>query len=512
MSLLNLKNLLEYLLPEEDSSSVSPPNPPPDQDASYRGLHQAPGKRNGAPLWNVTQDIYPDDIYTLPLATSARYYGTGDQSADIAVMSLILAYRNKPNKKIRIYRAVPILGGGASSNAIIKKLEKEIAQLEGYLKQILRRGKISRSGGLGALNLPSSSYDEISSRRDELKAKLDALLRTNKEEGERKKDGRDGEIKDINPKDWVTIYRPYAKEHGESSLRGKYRILSKVVYARELYTDGNSLYEWGWDPSSSAGVGESSESESSSLKEESLEEGALRGFSLDLLKKKTAQLKQKSPWADEVGDELAMLVGKYGLPRMGRGSSRAVYALSTSKVLKISTEDRGRAQTEAEVSVWTNPATRAVAARVFDFDPDYAWSVMEVAKTFKSPWHMYNRSLEKELGFPSGYGVVFELREILKELLSEEFAKNGGETLSEDMLWKLEQEEGILPSETTILKNRIKVYLRNPHPFIRQLLDLISQNELDMGDMVSEHFGKTADGRIVMIDYGLTDEVAREWY
>lgn len=55
-------------------------------------------------------------------------------------------------------------------------------------------------------------------------------------------------VKEINPGDWVTITRDYAKEHGESSLQGEYKILSKVVSAHKLYTDGNSIHEWGYHP------------------------------------------------------------------------------------------------------------------------------------------------------------------------------------------------------------------------------------------------------------------------
>lgn len=52
----------------------------------------------------------------------------------------------------------------------------------------------------------------------------------------------------INPGDWVTINRQYAKAHGESNLRGNYRIISKQVWARDLFTDGNSIHEWGYNP------------------------------------------------------------------------------------------------------------------------------------------------------------------------------------------------------------------------------------------------------------------------
>ena len=52
----------------------------------------------------------------------------------------------------------------------------------------------------------------------------------------------------INTGDWVTINRAYAKDHGEAALRGQYRVVSLVANARDLFTDGNSIHEWGYDP------------------------------------------------------------------------------------------------------------------------------------------------------------------------------------------------------------------------------------------------------------------------
>lgn len=55
-------------------------------------------------------------------------------------------------------------------------------------------------------------------------------------------------IKTINPGDWVTLTKEYAKEHGEDNLGGNFKILHKVTSAKNLYTDG-SIHEWGWHPS-----------------------------------------------------------------------------------------------------------------------------------------------------------------------------------------------------------------------------------------------------------------------
>jgi len=52
----------------------------------------------------------------------------------------------------------------------------------------------------------------------------------------------------INSKDWVTISKEYAKTHGENVLNGNYKIVEKKVKAKDLWTDGNSIHEWGYDP------------------------------------------------------------------------------------------------------------------------------------------------------------------------------------------------------------------------------------------------------------------------
>ncbi len=52
----------------------------------------------------------------------------------------------------------------------------------------------------------------------------------------------------INPGDWVTTVRAYAVQHGRGALDNDYRILSKSVFPRDLFTDGNSWLEFGYHP------------------------------------------------------------------------------------------------------------------------------------------------------------------------------------------------------------------------------------------------------------------------
>lgn len=54
-------------------------------------------------------------------------------------------------------------------------------------------------------------------------------------------------VETINDGDWVTISPKYAKQHGSSYLDG-FKVLAKVVYAKDLFSDGNSIHEWGYNP------------------------------------------------------------------------------------------------------------------------------------------------------------------------------------------------------------------------------------------------------------------------
>lgn len=55
----------------------------------------------------------------------------------------------------------------------------------------------------------------------------------------------------INKGDWVTPLRAYAEGHGERFAEGM-DILERKVKASELFTEGNSMYEFGWSPKETA--------------------------------------------------------------------------------------------------------------------------------------------------------------------------------------------------------------------------------------------------------------------
>ena len=183
---------------------------------TYHGQHTAPRKQDStsAPLHDVT-NVYPEDIYS---DKASRYYGDGYDYDEISA-NIIKYCRNKPNQKVKIYRAIP---------KIITNQEK----INNYLKQkqhIQKTGKLPK--GVDNWKDRSEYYEYISNEIDRLKSTPNAEEKVA-----------------INPGDWVTINPYYAKAHGESNLNNKYRILTKTVLAKELYTDGNSMHEWGYYP------------------------------------------------------------------------------------------------------------------------------------------------------------------------------------------------------------------------------------------------------------------------
>ena len=184
---------------------------------SYRGQHTAPMKGEGAaPLHDLAQ-IYPDDIYS---SKAAQYYGHFGDARDNEAVWLMQQAKSKPNMPVTMYRAVP---KEPTTLDQIKQLEKEMAAF-------MKRGTVPDTTRLKGSDWYNDAY-----------AKLSALKSAPAQEVAAKPI--------INNGDWVTLSRQYAKEHGESALNGKYRIISKKVPARKLFTDGNSIQEFGYDES-----------------------------------------------------------------------------------------------------------------------------------------------------------------------------------------------------------------------------------------------------------------------
>ena len=190
-----------------------------DVDYSYRGEHKAPSKKSDdAPLYSVTSSMYPEDIYS---TNAVRFYGD-NWAFDGESIMIIQSARDKPQKPIKIYRAVPK----------ISSRDEQIEEIESLKREYLRRGRIPTNSDYRGD--PKKYYDYLNDKLEKLKSEPNTTSTVEKIT--------------INSGDWVTINRRYAVQHGKSNLNGKYKILTKTVPAKHLYTDGNSIHEWGYDP------------------------------------------------------------------------------------------------------------------------------------------------------------------------------------------------------------------------------------------------------------------------
>jgi hypothetical protein len=191
---------------------------------SYRGSHEAPGPDFGAPLHDLTGggQMYPADVYS---PKAAQFYGGGvpyDQKA----FSIAQQFKDKPDAFVTIYRAVP---KELSNSEKLADIEKQMAA---YMKRGTLPPNATTSDG-------SKWYDMAYAEREKLRQLPNAPT---------------NDINNINPGDWVTLTREYAKDHGESALRGQYKILSQKVKAKDLWTNADSIHEFGYQPQTASNV------------------------------------------------------------------------------------------------------------------------------------------------------------------------------------------------------------------------------------------------------------------
>lgn len=197
-------------------------------DESYKGEHRAPSNDGFSCAMHDVESCFPS-FYT---KDAYKYYGGYDDDDKITI-GQIQSVHNKPNKLITIYRAVPNLN---------KEIEDKIKVLTDITKFYNKYNFLptkkqviySLQDDIEKEN-PEISYDELERQiLDKIYKEIELLMLSKKKP-----------LK-INDGDWVTTSKLYAKNHGESSLNNNYKIIKKVVKASELYTNGDSVSEWGY--------------------------------------------------------------------------------------------------------------------------------------------------------------------------------------------------------------------------------------------------------------------------
>ena len=199
---------------------------------NYKGQHEAPvNDGHSAPLYDLTEnEVYPEDIYSI---NGLKYYGAGEVY-DNEAYSIIRSKFKKPRGQVKIYRAVP--DHAKEYRVELDNLNRIMSYYNTY--------KFFKMGEKVVDDL-SDEYSHIKNYDDHQKAIIEHiddrqnfLVKKIKAEGRGK----------INVGDWVSITKKYAADHGRHHLNNKFKIVSKTVPAKHVWTDGNSIHEWGYDP------------------------------------------------------------------------------------------------------------------------------------------------------------------------------------------------------------------------------------------------------------------------
>jgi len=217
---------------------------------------------------------------------------------------------------------------------------------------------------------------------------------------------------------------------------------------------------------------------------------------------------------------------------VGQGSSRIVYEMpGTGKVLKMAINNKGVGQNKAELEislkVHMEMGQYPIVTKIFGHDKESepTWLIAESVEPID-----YTKDFLAITGIPfnvvklfNRYGEHFD-KNITDELLSKAI---GGPNLNDILAIKMinkKLESGTaenpqaLETYIKVLQDRIKASKEitpaeiRANPMFDSLMKLFDLG-LDNGDSTDlRHWGKTEDGRAVLLDYGLTEEVMGKHY
>lgn len=170
------------------------------------------------------------------------------------------------------------------------------------------------------------------------------------------------------------------------------------------------------------------------------------------------------------------------LKRISSGSSRIVYMVDDTKVLKIAKNKKGIAQNEVEINMSTDYMWDGIIAEIYDYDENGLWVEMALARKVTEK----NFKEITGVSFKDYCNAMFYRHSEMGRNKAFGFAKPS----NMDEMWENE--------------------------FVFSMMDIMSNYDLPPGDLCKlNSFGiikKDGEDQIVMIDYGLNNKVYDSYY
>jgi len=180
------------------------------------------------------------------------------------------------------------------------------------------------------------------------------------------------------------------------------------------------------------------------------------------------------------------------LPRLGRGAARIVFGLGSGKILKIVHSKRGNTQTRNEVEAYTKSGAEDFLAKIYDFDSEnYMWLIAEGVKIIADNADLMSKMHVSEVALEWVIMLAYQNIEF-DEALVQGIEYHNNHYKDEFTKFTINK-----PIELSDLNNLDLELFEKAFEATKAGIEDIERYD---------HWGMTTDGRLVIADYGLTEE------
>ena len=199
------------------------------------------------------------------------------------------------------------------------------------------------------------------------------------------------------------------------------------------------------------------------------------------------------------------------LKELGRGSSRAAFLLSNRYVLKMALPEagaKGIGQNKGEVTVWSNPEIKPYVAAVYKNDPKFEWIISEIARPMTSEkeieqyakisWNVFDLLVQAQTKWQEVSSGLIEERQAAIQKLQARLNTAQDEQSKKALTDKIQN--------LTNVVNKINATINSE--IFKGAIALVTKANVSAGDVREwSHWAKSADGRLIIIDYGFTKDL-----
>lgn len=196
------------------------------------------------------------------------------------------------------------------------------------------------------------------------------------------------------------------------------------------------------------------------------------------------------------------------LPIIGEGTTRVVFAVNTHRVIKVAKNTNGYLQNAAELEMYTNPYSSKVVTKINNVGQvgtNLVWLSCDLLKPIQTEeefekksglcWKTYIRAISavaKKIERPTNEIIELEYQKEYKRY--EKIKETGTYGDVEACYFELSCIKAIKNSD-----------------FFNSIVSAMKHSGLMPGDLMEyDHYGVNPEGKLLLLDYGLTQEVAKK--